>query len=448
MNKIKYLIKNGHVVNPNDEFIGDIEIENGVITEVKRISNSSNNAKGKIRVLPYNEFTKSFNECFIEIDASYNYIFPGFIDPHVHPGLPEDLGFFKDGDDFYFADEGAVTGGTTHFIDFAEQSKGNSICDAIIKREERYYKAKRCSHSYHGAVTEYSEGLFEDLKKAKEMGINSIKLYTTYGMKLSNEDILKVMKIAKELDLTVLVHCEDDAIINYCSKEDNYIDQRPKQAEAVIIYTMLSYAELIGCKVYICHISTKEGVEILRHFKRKMPGRVFGETCPQYICFTNEVYHREDMGKYLLSPPLRDADDREEIIKAVLDGTIDVISTDHCGYLYDKHKKPYINDISKMAKGIPGIELRASLCFQYLYIERGISLKNLIRVLSSNAAKIFNLSGFGEIKEGYKGGIVIWDHVPYSVTFKNLKEGSDYSPYEGLTLKGKPYITIGVKNNL
>lgn len=442
MNKIKYIIKNGHVVNPNDEFIGDIEIENGLITEVKRNCNSYVNTKGKIRVLPYNEYAKSFNEGFVEIDASYNYIFPGFIDPHVHPGLPEDLGFLKDGDDFYFADEGAVTGGTTHFIDFAEQSKGSSICDAINMREKRYYKAKRASHSFHGAVTEYNEQLYDDLKKAKEMGISSIKLYTTYGMKLSNEDILKVMKIAKDLNLTVLVHCEDDAVISYCCNEENYIKQRPRQAEAAVIYTILSYAELVGCKVYICHISTKEGIEILRHFKRQMPGMVFGETCPQYFIFTNEVYNKEDSGKYLLSPPLREAADREEVIKAILDGTIDVVSTDHCSFLYEKHKEPYEKDISKMAKGIPGIELRASLCFQYLYTERGISLKNLIKVLSSNAAQIFNLEGFGEIKEGYKGGIVLWDQKPYSVSVKNLKEGSDYSPYEGLILKGKPYITI------
>ena len=337
------------------------------------------------------------------------------------------------------ADLGAHLGGDTHFIDFAEEKKYESLKSAIIARKNRYKKVKYCTFSFHGAVTYVNENTYEDLKKAKELGIKSIKIYTTYDMHLNNYEILKLMEFCSKLDLVVLVHCEDDALISYSKNESLYKNKRPLEAEAIMIYTILSYGKLTGCSVYICHVSTKLGVDIIRYFKKDKALKIYAETCPQYFYFSEEVYEKEDMVKYLICPPIRDEENRKAVSHAVIDGTIDVISTDHCGFLYEKHKKGY--GLNEASKGMPGIQLRSSLTYDFLY-KNSVKINKLVSLLSANPSEIFNIDGYGKIIEGAKGGLTIWNNKEFTVTMDMLHEGSDYSPYENKVLKGRPYVTL------
>jgi dihydropyrimidinase len=430
---IKTLIKNCNIVNFDGRLIGDILIENNII---KKISNSI-------------EFENLKNEDITIIDAEGRMVFPGFIDAHTHPGLPEDLGFHKATNDFYTESKAALAGGTTTIFDFAQQSAGERLIDAVNKRKKRSKEHLQCKYELHTAVTELKDDIYEQLKEIKNEGINSVKLYTTYGMKLENFDILKVMEYCAKLDITVLVHCEDDNMIKFCSKKQEYYLSRPRESEISMVGTIASYAKVTGCNIYFCHISCRESIDIIK--KAKQEGvNAYLETCPQYLLLNSSKYHtcnRSEVTKFILSPPLREEEDNNSLIKACLEGTVDLISTDHCAFLYEEHKAKYCNDIAKAAKGMPGIQLRASLMYDLLVEKNKLKEEDFVKLLSYNPAWILGLMDRGYIKEGMAGDIVIWDTSKFTVSMDMIEEGTDYSPYEGMELNGRPVCTITISKN-
>jgi dihydropyrimidinase len=392
-------------------------IENGIIAKVKENINNSNAEV---------------------IDAEGKLIFPGFIDAHTHPGLPEDLGYVKESNDFYTETLAARVNGTTTIIDFAEQQRGERLLHALYKRRKRYEGKANCRYGFHVAVTEVQKDIYKQLKELKDDGVNSIKLYTTYGMKLTNEDILKVMDCCARLDMVVLVHCEEDSIINYCSTKEFYEAARPREAEYNMVHTIITFARLTGCRAYVCHVSCKESVELIK--KAKQQGiKVYLETCPQYLIFDSSLYNieNEEMTKYILSPPFRSSEDREALIEACLNGTVDLISTDHCSFLYKEHKAKFRDSLAKAAKGMPGIQLRPSLVYDILVKKRGLSVENFVRLMSFNATQILGLKDRGYIKEGRLGDIVIWEDVEFEASIREIKEATDYTPYEGMIVSGR-----------
>ena len=146
---------------------------------------------------------------------------------------------------------------------------------------------------FHVAITEVKEDIYKQLQEIKEAGVNSVKIYTTYAMRLSNEEIIKVMDACSKLDIIVLVHCEEDAIINYCANKEGYENTRPVEAEQNMVNTIVNFSRLTGCAVYICHISCKESIEIIR--KAKAQGiEVYAETCPQYLVLNDSKYKLDE----------------------------------------------------------------------------------------------------------------------------------------------------------
>lgn len=423
------LIKNGLIVNYDDTFYSDILIKDGII---KKIGNNIGNNIGC-----------EGNNLDI-IDAKECLIFPGFIDTHTHPGLPYDLGYFKDTDDFITETRAAKIGGTTTIFDFAEQEKGGTLIQALNKRKIRYKDKAQCRYEFHVAVTSVDDNIYSQLEEIKKEGINSIKIYTTYGMKLNNGDILKIMKFCAELDLIVLVHCEDDSIIDYCSKEDFYPSTRPKQAEINMVYTIINFASITKCTVYICHVSCGKSVELIKDAKNQGI-KIFLETCPQYLILNSEKYYNcneKEMTKYILSPPLRTIEDNNILLKACMEGVVDVISTDHCAFLYGQHKEKFYKNINKVAKGMPGIQLRGSLMYDLLVKKNKMPIQDFVKLISYNQSNIFKLKDRGYLKEGMKGDLVVFKNEKFKVSIKDIYEGTDYSPYEGIDLNGKPQYTI------
>jgi len=286
--------------------------------------------------------------------------------------------------------------------------------------------------------------MYNQLLEIKNQGVNSVKLYTTYGMKLSNDDILKIMDCCSKLNMIVLVHCEEDSIINYCKDNLNYSKQRPWQAEQNMVNTIINFSKLTDCTCYICHVSSKESNETIKNAK-KQGAKVYMETCPQYLLLNSDKYNTPsaEMTKFILSPPLREKEDNEALIKACLEGITDVISTDHCAFLFKEHKEKYFKDLNKAAKGIPGIQLRVSLIYDLLVEKYSLNPESLVKLLSYSPAKILSLKDRGYIKEGNPADIVIWERESFKVTRDIIKEGTDYSPYEGMELRGRPkYVFV------
>ena len=415
------LIRGGTIVNYDGISQGDILVHDGIISKVgKTIDKNSLNTN--------------------VIEAKGCIIFPGFMDCHTHPGLPEDLGYMKDTNDFLTETRAAKMGGTTTIFDFAEQQKGETLAEAFLKRKKRYEGKAQCRYEFHSAITHVGSNIYNELAEVKKLGARSVKIYTTYAMKLNNPDILKVMECCRELDLIVLVHCEDDSIINYCSKKSFYPSTRPEEAETSMVYSIINMAAITGCKVYICHVSCSKSAKIIKEAKKDNIN-VYFETCPQYLLLNSSLYYEsdeEEMTKYILSPPLREKKDNESLITACMEGDVDVISTDHCAFLYGRHKKIFCRDLSRAAKGMPGIQLRGSLMYDLLVKKNKMPIEKFVSLMSYNEAQIFDLEDRGEIKEGMKGDIVIWKDEKFKVTIDKIYEGTDYSPYENMILEGKP----------
>jgi dihydropyrimidinase len=261
-------------------------------------------------------------------------------------------------------------------------------------------------------------------------------------MRLMNEEILTLMDYCAKLNITALIHCEEDSIIKYCSKYNSFPMTRPKEAEENMVNTIINFSSITGCRVYICHVSSKKSMELIK--KAKAEGlSIFMETCPQYLIFDDNIYNCEggEKTKYILSPPFRDFSHKEALIKACLDGTVDLISTDHCAFLFKEHKEKYSCNIDKAAKGMPGIQLRSSLMYNLLVIKHGLDIKDYVKLLSYNPAAILGLKDRGYIKAGMKADMVIWSNEKFKVTLNDIEEGTDYSPYEGFELLGKPFYT-------
>ena len=415
---IKTLIKNGYIVNFDGKFHGDILIEDGKIINI-----------GK-------NIDDNYDKC---IDAEGNYVFPGFIDAHTHLGRHDELGYSKETSDFYTETKAAYIGGTTTIFDFAYTKKGESLIAAVENKEKFYKGTDNCKYELHVVITEVREDIYHQLKELKRAGIKGVKVYTTHNIKLSNEEILKVMHYCAKLGMVILVHCEDDALIQYCKNKHNYNLRRPKKSEVNAVFTIINYALMTKCKTYFCNISCRKSLELIS--KAKLKGaKLYLETCPHYMLLNSGQYLRNSLKertKFLVNPPLRDEKDNKALINGALGGAVDLISSDHYAYVYEEHKSKYFHDDDNAAKGIPGIQLRPSLIYTLLVEEYKLPVEEYVRLLSYSPSRIFNLFDRGYIRIGASADLVIWNKEKFKVSLDDLIEGTDYSPYEGVELTGR-----------
>lgn len=253
------------------------------------------------------------------------------------------------------------------------------------------------------------------------------------------------MHYCASLDLVILIHCEDDAIIKYCIKKHNYSSKRPKNSEENSVFTVANYALLTKCKTYFSKITCSKSLDIIKGIRAR-GGKVFVETCPHYMFLNSSIYMNSSLKestKYLVYPPLREIRDNKALIKAALEGTIDLIASDHYSCSYKDHKIKYYNNEINEAKGIPGIQLRPSLIYKILVKENDLPVEDFVRLMSYSPSRIFSLYDRGYIREGGAGDIVIWSEEKFKVSQSELSEAADYTPYEGMELIGRPQYVIG-----
>ena len=172
---------------------------------------------------------------------------------------------------------------------------------------------------------------------------------------------------------------------------------------------------------------------------------VFAETCPQYLLLSKYKYHSDDFSgaKYVMSPPLRDFSHMTALFKAIKKEKIDVISTDHCPFNYNKEKQLGKDDFTKIPNGIPGIETRMSLIFNEMVIKNSLSINKFVEITCTKPAQIFGMKDKGDIKTGMDADIAIWDKdEKWTISVENLHQNVDYIPFEGFSVTGKPVIVL------
>ena len=423
------IIKNGYLVTENGIIKADMLIEN---EKISRIDCSINEDSGDV-----------------VIDAAGKMVIPGVIDAHVHYNMKTDTG--RTADDFETGTISAAFGGVTSFVDFASPLEGKSLLESLKIRENEARGHSYLDYSFHMEITGEFEQDFSQLSDLKDYGITSLKVYTTYGsLQLPDEKILRLLKKAKEADMLVLVHAEDNEIINRL--KERFIlegktapayhgDSRPKDAEIAAIRKILNMAREAEAPVYIVHVSTGEGAEIIRKAK-EFGQKVYGETCPHYLLLTDSCYKGIEPQKYIMTPPLREKEDQEILWRSLDEGMLQCVTTDHCSFhIKDKLS---LDNCFDVPPGIGGSETLLPLLYNEAVNKGKLTLEKLVCLISTNPAKMFGIyPQKGVLKVGSDGDIVIFDPEK-EVTLKSLElhSAAGYTVYESRKVKGYPVVTI------
>lgn len=383
------------------------------------------------------------------VEAQGLLVLPGVIDAHTHIQL--DTGTYRTADDWFVGSRAAAFGGVTTVVDFATQFPGQGFEDALAQRREEAANSV-VDYAFHMMVTDLPSGEEDALGQLPDLGIQSIKLYTTYRPLYYADDatLLRLLEAAARYGLTSLVHCENDALVTAQTallvQEDHagwcyHAASRPALAEEEATARVLLLADRAGALVVIAHNSLAATVERV-HAARLNGQRVFCETAPQYLLLGNDVYQGTEPWRYILQPPLRGSEEQERLWRQVSSGRVDMLITDHCDY--SREQKLAFDDFTRTPGGLPGIETLLPLMATYGVAEGRLDWLRLMRMLAVNPAQIYGLwPRKGALAPGADADLVLFDPDWQGyVDETTLHMAAGYSPFDGMQVQGRVVSTV------
>ena len=270
----------------------------------------------------------------------------------------------------------------------------------------------------------------------------------TYDTQVDDETIFKILRRLKEVGGITGVHCENSGMIAALQEEakkagrlgvESHPVTRPDAAEAEAIGRLLRLAEVADVPVVVVHLTCKAGYDVIMEARRRGQ-KVYTETCPQYLLMDDSLYSLPGTEglKYVCAPPLRKKEDQDCLWKALEDGTIQTVSTDHCSFTTGQ-KLLGKDDFTKIPGGMPGVETRGTLLYTFGVDAGRISKETMCRVLSENPAKLYGLyPKKGVIAPGSDADIVILrTGVSDTITAADQIQNVDYAPFEGTKVTGR-----------
>ncbi len=426
---MRTLIKNGIIITASDTYKADLLIEN---ERIKAIEANSGAKADSI------------------VDATGKYIFPGAIDVHTHFDMP--FGGTVSADDFTTGTTAAAAGGTTTIIDYAIQTPGKSLQDAL---ETWHRKAEgKCAvdYGFHVAVTDLNDDTIAEIPDLVAGGYPSFKVFMAYKNVFQVDDatLLKVLKKASEAGGLVLVHAENGDVIDVLTGEMlsaghtepvYHALSRPPQAEEEAVNRFITMADLSSAPAYIVHLSDAGALGRVAEARlRGLP--IYAETCPQYLFLDLQCYYEADFGgaKYVMSPPLRESGNEECLWDGLASGNLQVVASDHCSFNFKEQKEMGRNDFSKIPNGAPGVETRVQLLYAGGVNGGHFNLNRFVDLVSTAPARLFGLyPRKGTIAVGSDADLVIFDpDAEFTISAKTQHQNVDYNPYEGFSGQGTP----------
>jgi dihydropyrimidinase len=424
---MRTLIRNGRIVTAVDDYNADILIEDGKVVLIGRTLEI---------------------EADKVIDAANRLVIPGGIDPHTHMELP--FGGTSASDDFRTGTIAAAYGGTTTIIDFAVQSKGMALAEAVDAWHKKAEGKTAIDYGFHLICTDLPDERLPEIKGLIKEGVSSFKLFMAYpGVFLVDDGtIFKAMTVAGEAGGLICMHAENgvviDAIVKRALAEGKTAPKyhaltRPTKAEAEGVHRAIAIAEMAHAPVYIVHLSCSDALdEVTRARDNGLPA--FAETCPQYLFLDYSVYEQPGFegAKWVMTPPIREQWNQEKLWRGLKFNDLQVIATDHCPFCFKEQKELGLNDFTKIPNGGPGVEHRMSLIYNGGVASGRISVNRFVEITSTSAAKIFGLfPRKGTIAVGSDADIVIFDpNEEMTISAKTHHMNVDYSCYEGFKVRG------------
>ncbi len=382
-------------------------------------------------------------------NASGLYVIPGLIDPHVHFSL--NLGRYTSADDFESGSVGAAFGGVTTYIDFLDPITEYDELERAFNKRMNLAANSHVNYSFHVTIAHPNFSPEKLCKKSLELGINSVKNFTTYSTsdRMTRDGyIFKLLKESIRHGIVATFHAENDDLILESMKENVHTHKanelpkyHPFESEVEAVSRIATFARLTHGQAYIVHNSSGRSVELLR--KYGIPDNLRLETCPQYFVLDDSKYiDDESAALHALVPPLRSKLDVELMKKHFKDGIFNTIGTDHCPFKKEE-KLENVNDYDSMPNGIGGVELSFVLFYNLFVKNDQTELRTLVRIQSYNVAETFGLRNKGRIAPGYDADIAIFDpSKEWTVSVNSLHTKANYTPYEGMKLKGKFVSTL------
>ena len=434
------LIKGGTVLTVRGQEPGDVHIEGETIERV-----------GQDLVVEGAEL----------VDAAGKLLMPGGIDPHTHLDLP--MFDTVSSDDHYTGMKAAAFGGTTTVLDFVPLEL-NSLTESVDIWQAKAEAKAAVDYGLHMNITRLDEAIRAEIPGLIEQGITTLKVFTAYNGRLRLEDgeIFEVMRIAAENGMLTMLHAENGDVIEILTTEalaaghsapEWHAHTRPAWGAVEAVLRGIALAEQAQAPLYVVHVNTAGGLDQIR-YGRERGVKVMGETCPQYLFFTEEHLSRPDGAKWICSPPVRTRADNGVLWGGISDNSLQTIGTDHCPFFYDgttpikyegervaiPGKELGAKDFTKIPNGLPGVGDRMPVLWTFGVGQGRIKPEQFVALMSSNPAKIFGLyPQKGDLLPGSDADLVIWD-PERSLTYglEHAHHRTDYNLYEGWELRGFP----------
>ena len=380
------------------------------------------------------------------VDVTGKFLLPGFIDAHTHFDL--DVANTTTVDDFDSGSLAAIHGGTTTVIDFACPNKGETLAHGLQLWHEKADGRTWCDYSFHMTIDDWNEDIAREIDDMYAAGISSFKMYMTYpAMMIGDEAMYWALKKLKEKGGICGVHCENSGVIDALVTEkkaagemgvSSHPETRPDFLEAEAVGRLLHIAEAVDIPVIIVHLTSAAALREVEA-ARGLGQKVFVETCPHYLLLDDSRYSLPDFAgaRYVCAPPLRKKLDNERLWKALADGEIQTVSTDHCSFTLAQ-KDAGRGDFTKIPGGMPGVETRGTLLFTYGVAAGRITAERMADVLAETPAKLYGLfPRKGVLQPGADADIVVYDPRGTScITAADQAANVDYAPYEGTQIAG------------
>jgi dihydropyrimidinase len=382
------------------------------------------------------------------IDATGKIVMPGVVDAHVHFGM-----FTAHVDDFASATTAAAHGGVTSVIIYAMGKPGMPPREFLAhwRREgESQSLVDFAMHCRLGAPDRRNTRQFTD---AFDAGVTSFKIFMAYrnqGIMYDDYSLVEAMEFIGARQGIVCCHAENGDLCDYLEAKfqeqgryspETFLATRPSEAEVEATYRALTLARVARCPLYVVHMTTPAAIALV-HQARLSGQPAWSETCPQYLALTQDDVVRHG-GLAKIAPPLRTREERDGVWRAVMNGTVDVVGSDHAPYPFEMKSLPRERFLEARF-GMPNVETMLGVLYSEGVATGRIDLPRMVRVLCEEPARVFGLAPRkGHIAVGADADLVIFDpDAEWRVERGDLHSRSGYSAYEGWTLRGKVASTI------
>ncbi len=388
------------------------------------------------------------------VDASGHYVLPGVVDVHVHLDLP--FCGAVSSDDYRSGTRAGARGGVTTLMDFAIPYGDESLGQAVDNWHRRAEGKALVDYSFHICITRWHEHRHQ-IREMVERGIPTFKefmIYESEGWQSDDRAMFCTLEELRDLGGMLMVHAETSRVLDELVERHHNPNEmkkygaqlhaitRPAFTEFEAVQRAITWAEATGGTLYVVHMSTGAGVEMVR--RAQLRGvNVLAETCPQYLVLDDSVFARDDGHLLATCPQVKKPADSARLWRGLANGEVSVIATDTCSFTREQ-KDMWKGDWTKIPMGMPGLETLLPVAYTHGVLQKRLSIEQMVGRLSTNPAKIMGLfPKKGAILVGADADLaVIHPKKTIAVDPERMETNTDWSPFDGWELAGFARTTL------